>query len=114
MLQGEVLIFLNLSTQKSLYEWHINDEINEEYLFIRQSRIYKNQIYFTAWKKGNEGNDDTIGVFDIKTKKIIWKYAFDFEKGNFIPNSQDNIQVNDSQLFVLDWKGTLHIFERES
>jgi outer membrane protein assembly factor BamB len=114
MLQGEVLISLNLNTQKSLYEWHIKDETNEEYIFIRQSRMYKNQIYFTSWKKGNEGNDDTIGIFDIETKKIIWKYTFDFEKGNFIPNSQDNIQVNDSQLFVLDWKGTLHIFERES
>lgn len=114
MLQGEVLISLNLNTQKTLYEWHIKDEINKEYLFIRQSRMYQNQIYFTAWRKGNEGNDDTIGIFDIETKKIIWKYTFDFEKGNFIPNSQDNIQVNDSQLFVLDWKGTLHIFERES
>jgi outer membrane protein assembly factor BamB len=113
ILQGESFIVFDLKSLRATYKWNTKDCPLEEYLFIRQSRLFNNQIYFTAFRKGNEGNDDTIGVFDIENNKIIWQYTFEFEKGNFIPNSQDNIQVNDSNLYVLDWNGTLHIFEKE-
>ncbi|MBF7089964.1 PQQ-binding-like beta-propeller repeat protein [Flavobacterium sp. ALJ2] len=114
ILQGEVFIILDLKNQQASYEWNIKDKPIDKYLFIRQSRIFKNQIYFTAFRKENEGNDDTIGVFDIDKKEIIWQYTIEFEKANFIPNTQDNLQVNETNLYVLDSIGSLHIFGKNS
>lgn len=113
ILQGEVFIILNLETQRASYEWNINDEESIDNLFIRQSKFFNNQIYFTAFRKGNEMNDDTIGIFDISKKEIIWKYSFQFQKGNFIPNNQDNLQISSTNLYVLDFHKSIHIFEKE-
>lgn len=113
ILQGENFIVFDIKAQIASYEWSIKDLSESAYLFIRQSSLYNNQIYFTAFKKGNEGNDDTVGIFDIEHKQIVWQYTFPFEKGTFIPNSQSNVQVNETHLYVLDSSGDLNIFERE-
>lgn len=113
ILQGEAFIELDLKTKIATYTWSSLELTSENYVFIRQSRLFDNKILFSAFRKGNIGNDDTIGIFDIEKKEIIWQYKFDFEKDNFIPNSQNSIQMNDNNVYVLDWKGTLHIFEKE-
>jgi hypothetical protein len=112
ILQGEAFIVFNLNTMSATYEWNSVDLPDSEYVFIRQSRIYNKQIYFAGWNKQNQGSSNVVGVFDIATRQIIWKYTFDFEKDNFIPTGKEQIQVNDKQLFVLDWKHNLHIFDR--
>ncbi|MFK7061454.1 PQQ-binding-like beta-propeller repeat protein [Flavobacterium oreochromis] len=113
ILQGEVFIVLDLLTKKATYQWSSLNLPTEDYVFIRQSNICNNQIVFSAFRKGNIGNDDTIGVFDIKRNEIVWKHTFDFEKDNFIPNSNTNIQMSENRIGALDWKGDLYIFERE-
>lgn len=113
ILQGEAFIEFDLKTKIATYTWSSLELTSENYVFIRQSRLFDNKILFSAFRKGNIGNDDTIGIFDIEKKEIIWQYTFDFEKDNFIPNSQNSIQMNDNNVYVLDWKGTLHIFEKE-
>ncbi|WP_421498024.1 hypothetical protein [Flavobacterium columnare] len=114
ILQGEVFIEFNLNTKIAAYTWTSLELPTENYVFIRQSLLVNNKILFSAFRKGNIGNDDTIGIFDIETKQIVWQHTFDFEKNNFIPNSQNAIQMNETSVYVLDWKGTLHIFEKEN
>ena len=113
ILQGEVFIEFDLNTKEAAYTWTSLELATENYVFIRQSRLVNNKILFSAYRNGNEGNDDTVGVFDIIKKEIVWKYTFNFEKDNFILNSQDNIQMNENSIFVLDRKSNLHIFEKE-
>lgn len=112
ILQGEAFIEFDLKTKIATYTWSSLEVTSENYVFIRQSRLFDNKILFSAFRKGKQGHDDTIGIFDIEKKEIIWQYTFDFEKDNFIPNSQNSIQMNDTSVYVLDWKGTLHIFEK--
>jgi outer membrane protein assembly factor BamB len=113
VLQAEVFIVLDLKTQQASYEWNIKDKSIDEYLFISQSKIVKNKIYFTAHRKGNERYDDTIGVFDIEKKEIVWRYTMGLEKNNFIPNSENSLQVNETNLFVLDSSGVAYVFNKE-
>lgn len=112
MLQGEVLIDLDLNKLEATYVWNVKDLPLESYPFIRQSRMYDGKIYFTARSYINN-DDDMVGVFDLSKNKIVWQHIFDFDKGTFISNSQENIQVNSENLLVLDNKGTLYIFENE-
>jgi hypothetical protein len=112
MLQGEVLIDLDLHKLEATYVWNVKDLSLESYPFIRQSRMYEGKIYFTARSYINN-DDDMVGVFDLSENKIVWQHIFDFDKGTFISNSQENIQVNSENLLVLDNKGTLYIFENE-
>lgn len=112
MLQGEVLIDLDLNKLEASYVWNVKDLQLESYPFIRQSRMYDGKIYFTARSYINN-DDDMVGVFNLSENKIVWQHIFDFDKGTFISNSQENIQVNSENLLVLDNKGTLYIFENE-
>ena len=112
MLQGEAFILFDLNTMIATYEWNSIDLPADDYIFVIQSILYKNQIYFVGWNKKSLGSSNTIGIFDISTRKAIWQYTFDFEKDNFIPTGKEQIQVNDTHLYVLDWKNQLHIFER--
>lgn len=113
VLQGEIFIEFDLKNQEASYRWHSKDNIQEDNLFIKQSRIRGNLIYFTASIYPNLRADNTVGIFDISQNKIVWQYSFTFEKGVFIPNNQNNLQINDENLFVLDSRGTLHIFKKE-
>jgi len=113
ILQGDTFIEFDLISNHAKYRWHSKDHRLENNLFIKQSRRKGNLIYFTAAIYPDLGIDKTIGIFDIDQNKVIWEYTIPFNDGGFIPNSKDNIQVNEKNLFVLDNKGDLHIFERK-
>ncbi|MFK7108868.1 outer membrane protein assembly factor BamB family protein, partial [Flavobacterium oreochromis] len=53
ILQGEVFIVFDLLTKKATYQWSSLNLPTEDYVFIRQSNIYNNQIVFSAFRKGN-------------------------------------------------------------
>jgi hypothetical protein len=112
-LQGSAFVRFDLEGQRAAYRWSSQDDAPENYLFIKQSRLKDGLVYFTSSIYPNIGVDNTIGVFDIEQNKVVWRHTFPFEKGVFIPNSQDKIQANEKKLFVLDSAGTLHVFERE-
>lgn len=111
MLQGEVLIEFDLIELEATYAWSIRDLDLETYPFIRQSKMHNGKIYFTARSHVNN-DDDMVGIFDLEENRVIWQHIFEFERGTFIPYSQENIHVNSRNLLVLDNKGLLHIFEK--
>lgn len=111
MLQGEVLIDFDLTKLEATYSWSIRDLELETYPFIRQSKMHDGKIYFAARSHVNN-DDDMVGIFDLEENRITWQHIFGFEKGTFIPYSQQNIHVNSRNLLVLDNKGLLHIFEK--
>lgn len=112
ILQGEMLIDFNLNVLEATYIWNIKDERFESYPYIRQSQMFAGQIYFTGRSHINN-DDDMVGIFDLEENKIVWQHIFDFDKGTFITNSPNNIQVNNKNLLVLDNKGELYVFEME-
>lgn len=113
ILQGETFIEFDLNNNRSVYRWHTKQDKSNNHLFIKQSRLASGKIYFTAAKYPNLNVDSTIGIFDIKQKEIIWQFSFLEDSGIFIPNNQNNIQVNHNFLYVLDNKKNLHIFKTE-
>ena len=112
-LQGDVFSIIDLKIQQASFEWTSLDLPESEYLFFIQTKLFNNQIYFTASRLENSGYADVIGVFDIATQKIIWRHQIDLGKRGFIPNSQEMLQVNEKRIGVLDNTGTLHVFEKE-
>lgn len=110
MLQGEVLIDLDLTKLEASYMWSVKDLELESYPFIRQSKMYGDKIYFTARSHVNK-DDDMVGVFDLKKNRIIWQHIFSFERGTFITNSPDNILVNGKNVMILDNQSRLYIIE---
>ena len=113
ILQGNIFIEFNLNTQKASYLWNSKDYEEKNHLFFRHTKLFKDNIYFTASKFPDLGNINIIGVFNIKKREIIWKHTFKFEKGTFIKNEPNSIQVNETNLYLLDSKGTLHIFQKQ-
>ena len=101
------IIVRQIDIEKTIKEsFQIPDE-TQLYIFVNTSRVYDGLIYFKADK-------DLIGVFDPSNEKILWKYKFEFGRsGAFIPAGQDAIQVNGANLYVMDNKGTLYIFNKE-
>ncbi len=77
-------------------------------LSISSSLLKDELVYFTASTR-HVFFPDTIGVFDYKTLKLLWKHTFDFDRNTHLKN----IEVDGNKFYVLDSGGTLHIFERE-
>jgi hypothetical protein len=113
ILQGENYIEFDLKELKASYQWY-NKETGktQDILFIIVSRRYNNLICFTASKNENAGHYTVVGIFDILKKEVVWTYDFEFEKGVYLPNAQETLQMTDTALFILDSKGTLHQFEK--
>jgi hypothetical protein len=54
-------------------------------------------------------------VLDPRTAKIVWIEKIGFEsKDLFIPTGQDKLLVNDRNLFALDNRGNLYVYEKIS
>ena len=105
--QGKFFTTLNIDTQKTEVKWY-----SEKKVYIRQASILDNcKILFTAHRPENAGNDDMVGVFDIKRNSIIWHHVLDFEKGGFIPYSRTAILAHENNIFVLDFQGNLYVIE---
>jgi hypothetical protein len=77
------------------------------YIFITTSVVYKDLIYFIADK-------NILGIFDPIKKEIIWTYKFVFEnKYALLKGGTENLQVNDTHIYVLDSEGNLYEFAKE-
>lgn len=112
ILQGDTFIKFDVEKLSASYEWSSKDLDNENYLFIKNSRKKDDLIYFTASLHPSSTKVNQVGVFDIKLKKVLWKYEFPLNDNVNIPAGQDKIQVDKKNFYVLDSKGTLHIFEK--
>ncbi|MBG6133654.1 hypothetical protein IWQ47_005126 [Aquimarina sp. EL_43] len=68
--------------------------------------IKNNHLYFTQEK------NNTIGIIDLQTKKLLWHTDIEINSGDTIPIITD-IKVYDTRLYILDSGNTLHIFEKD-
>ena len=104
---GNFFITLNIETQNAKVIW----DTNKDFTFRGTKKFDSSKILFRAWRRENIGNDDTIGLFDIKEKVVTWQHVMDFRKGGFIPASFTCVHLSETHLSVLDFEKTLHIFE---
>ena len=105
MIQGEIFKVVDLEKSEAVHAWDTRDLCESEYLFINDSVLCEHQLFFTARSKNGEVN--TIGIFDIELRKIIWKHEFSLAKGVFLKE----LQVERQRMGVLDSNWRLHVFE---
>lgn len=93
-----------LNLEAELLRHNAQDPKNTFYVFIKRIVVYKELIYFYT-------SDNQLGIFSPQEEKIIWFLKMDIGQpsGNFFTD----IQVNDTNIYVLDYEGMLHIFEKE-
>jgi hypothetical protein len=101
-------VSIDLKTKIANYEWSPYDKYGFGSLSINNSLYYDKWFYFSAVRKENPGNADTIGVFDIDKNEIIWLHTFDFPKGVFIRE----LKVSENRIYVLDSTHTLQVMKR--
>lgn len=95
---------LNLEERKvSLKKDFLDQEASERWNFTR-TRLVAENIFF-AGTKGFAPTSNTIGIFDLKSKAVVWEYKI--EDGYFVESPQ---KYGDN-LFVMDDKKRLHIFQ---
>lgn len=94
--------------------WYLGDEMMKYKAFLPNlptCGINDTHVFFGV---GSIGKTPQVCALNRETLKIDWRYDFSKEAENteiaFSPTKQE---VTDNHLFVLDNKGTLHIFERE-
>ncbi len=105
--RNSYFIELDLTTKQAIRYGEIVDLCKEK-LAISTSFLKDDLVYFTA---GNHTFfPNTIGIFDYKTLKLLWKHTFSFDKHTHLKE----MQVAENKLYVLDSGGTLHIFEKEN
>ncbi len=85
-------------------------ELDNLGLVIAGVNLQDDLLYFTADYKGQWAN--VIGVLDYHTLKLLWWQKVEMAEGAFFGNGHVP-QVGEDKLYILDTKGTLHIFEKE-
>lgn len=99
------------------YLWVIDVETKEWQFHDLRAVLAENKIEFNKDFVVDEDHiyfidnyHDKVGALNRKTLQLEGEYAFAAEAGQ--PVSPMDIQQDDSRLFVLDTKNTLHIFEK--
>ncbi len=106
---GQNLRKFDLEKKICILEWNSKDAFGKEFFYIRDSYLHNNQFYFSGGDIDSVGSPNYIGIFDIATKTIIWKYKMPLTRGNCIRE----MQITDNNIYVLDQEHNLYVYEKE-
>ncbi len=80
---------------------------------VEWASLYGDFIYFARKDLENVRPSALVGVFDLKTEKLVDVHDLQSD-GTFTVGGNSRPQVSGNKIYVQDTKNTLHILERES
>lgn len=80
---------------------------------VELASLYGDLIYFAGKDLENVRPSALVGVFDLKTEKLVDVHDLQSD-GKFTVGGNSRPQVSGNKIYVQDTKNTLHILERES
>lgn len=101
----------NLLTEQLIIE-DLTDEFKSHQLKSDKVNFQGKYALFTSSINAENGKCHKIGVLDRASLKIIWTYHFDNTERFFFRNEAPT--MSGDFLYLLNMKGTLHIFEKKT
>jgi hypothetical protein len=86
------------------------DELYKLGLSIADFTVHDKFIYFTAHYMNSFG-PEAIGILNYETLELLWWEHVKLDEGAFFGVGQKPV-VEEDRLYILDTKGTLHIYEK--
>lgn len=104
----------SLSSMEVIREKQLPETFNYKSLNVQVelASLYGDLIYFAGKDLENIRPSALVGVFDLKTEKLVDVHDLQSD-GTFTVGGNSRPQVSGNKIYVQDTKNTLHILERE-